>query len=123
MLPALAALLGFQLLGEALALLLHLPIPGPVIGMILLFVFLLARPRAVKTVEPAADTLLKHLSLLFVPAGAGVMTFGAQVGGELPAIVVTLLASAILAIAVTALVTRALMRAGHGKHKGKQVVQ
>ena len=120
MLAALAALLGFQLLGEALALLLHLPIPGPVIGMILLFIFLLCRPSAAQTVAPAADTLLKHLSLLFVPAGAGVMAFGSQVGGELPAIVLTLLISAVLAIAVTALVTRALMRAGR-KEKHEQV--
>ncbi|WP_347554942.1 CidA/LrgA family protein [Robbsia sp. KACC 23696] len=122
MLAALAALLGFQLLGEALALLFHLPIPGPVIGMILLFIFLLCRPGAARTVEPAADTLLKHLSLLFVPAGAGVMAFGSQVGGELPAIVVTLLISAILAIAVTALVTRALMRVC-SKEKHRQVAQ
>jgi holin-like protein len=71
---ALAALLLCQLAGEALARAFALPIPGPVIGMALLFAALLARGRP----EPAplgrtADALLTHLGLLFVPAGVGVV--------------------------------------------------
>jgi holin-like protein len=114
MLGALTVLLLFQCVGEGVSYGLSLPVPGPVVGMVLLFVFLLIRPSAIAMVEPSADLLLKHLSLLFVPAGVGVMAFGTQVHGEWLAIVVALFASTLLAIAVTALVTRALMRVtGH----------
>jgi len=114
MLGALTVLLLFQCVGEGVSYGLSLPVPGPVVGMVLLFVFLLVKPKAIAMVEPSADLLLKHLSLLFVPAGVGVMAFGDQVHGEWLAIGVALFASTLLAIAVTALVTRALMRmTGH----------
>jgi holin-like protein len=112
MLGAITALLLFQCLGEGISFGLDLPVPGPVVGMILLFVFLLLRPKTIAVVEPSADLLLKHLSLLFVPAGVGVMAFGQQVHGEWLAIIVALFVSTLLAIAVTAWVTQKLMR-GH----------
>lgn len=66
-------LLAFQTLGEALSRLFHLPFPGPVIGMLLLVIGL--RWRIVRaSVQIAAQYLLSHLSLLFVPVGVGVMT-------------------------------------------------
>lgn len=89
---------------------LHIPIPGPVIGLLLLFGFLLLRPAAIDAIEPTALELLRHLSLLFVPAGVGIMAAADKVRGEGVAIVVALVVSTTLAIAVTALVTRALMR-------------
>jgi holin-like protein len=110
MLRALATLLLFQCLGEGLSMGLHLPVPGPVIGLLLLFGFLLMRPSAVDSIEPTALELLRHLSLLFVPAGVGIMAAAGKVRGEGFAIAVALVVSTTLAIAVTALVTRALMR-------------
>ncbi|MDB5784654.1 MAG: murein hydrolase transporter LrgA [Caballeronia mineralivorans] len=89
---------------------LHVPVPGPVIGLLLLFGYLLIRPSAVDSIEPTALELLRHLSLLFVPAGVGIMVAVDKVRGEGLAIVVALVVSTTLAIAVTALVTRALMR-------------
>jgi len=89
---------------------LHVPVPGPVIGLLLLFGYLLIRPSAVDSIEPTAFELLRHLSLLFVPAGVGIMVAVDKVRGEGLAIVVALVVSTTLAIAVTALVTRALMR-------------
>ena len=72
MLEALATLLVFQTIGQVLSYLLRLPIPGPVLGMVLLLVVLMVRPAAVTTLRPTSLELLKHLSLLFVPAGVGV---------------------------------------------------
>lgn len=89
---------------------LHLPVPGPVIGLLLLFAFLVLRPDAVDVIEPTALELLRHLSLLFVPAGVGIMVAADKVRGEGVAIAVSLVVSTTLAIAVTALVTRALLR-------------
>lgn len=72
-LRGLAWLLVLQSLGELMARGLGLPLPGPVIGMILLLVALRwARLR--EPVSGCADFLLSHLSLLFVPVGVGVMT-------------------------------------------------
>lgn len=73
-------LLGFtvlllcQAVGEALSRLLHLPFPGPVVGMMLLLPAL--RSAWVRAaVVPAAQFLLAHLALLFVPVGVGVMGY------------------------------------------------
>ena len=57
----------------------------------------------------AADGLLKHLSLLFVPAGVGVMLHASRLADEWLAIAVALVASTVAAIAATALTMRALM--------------
>ena len=104
MLPALATLLVFQTIGEVLSYALALPVPGPVLGMALLLAFLLVSERAVAALRPTCVELLKHLSLLFVPAGVGVMLHVARIASEWVPIVVALLASTALAITVTALV-------------------
>ena len=104
MLEALATLLVFQAIGEVLSYLLRLPVPGPVLGMALLLGLLLLRPATIDRLRPTSLELLKHLSLLFVPAGVGVMLHVARIGNEWLPIVVSLLVSTALAIAVTALV-------------------
>jgi holin-like protein len=104
MLQALATLLVFQTAGEVLTYALALPIPGPVLGMALLLAFLLVNESAVAALRPTCVELLKHLSLLFVPAGVGVMLHVARIASEWLPILVALLASTALAIVVTALV-------------------
>ena len=73
MLSALTQLLIFQLTGEIIARGLNLPVPGPVIGMLLLFLMLMLRGGPSSELRTTSQTLLQHLSLLFVPAGAGIM--------------------------------------------------
>ena len=104
MLPALATLLVVQTVGEVLSYTLALPIPGPVLGMALLLAYLLVNDAAVARLRPTCVELLKHLSLLFVPAGVGVMLHATRIANEWLPIVVALLASTALAIVVTALV-------------------
>lgn len=72
-LRGLAWLLAFQSAGELLSRALHLPFPGPVVGMMLLLIAL-RWPVIQEPVSVCADFLLAHLSLLFVPVGVGVMT-------------------------------------------------
>ena len=110
MLRALATLLVFQCLGEGVSYLFKLPVPGPVIGMLLLFGFLMLRPQIADAIESTALELLRHLSLLFIPAGVGIMVSAGKVRGDALAVVASLIVSTTLAIAVTALVTRALLR-------------
>lgn len=110
MLQTFAILLVFQTVGEVISYALRLPVPGPVIGMLLLFGWLVFDNRLLPIIQATTSELLKHLSLLFVPAGVGVMVHANRIGGEWMPIVIALVVSTWLAIAVTALVTRALMR-------------
>lgn len=110
MLRSLATLLIFQCLGEGVSYVFALPVPGPVLGMLLLFAFVMMRPSVADSLEPTALELLRHLSLLFVPAGVGIMVSVQAVRGEAFAVIASLVVSTTLGIAVTALVMRALLR-------------
>ena len=101
----LAWLLAMQSLGELLSRGLHLPIPGPVIGMLLLLLALRWTPVR-QPVANCAGFLLSHLSLLFVPVGVGVMThlgLLAQFGVRMLVVIVL---STWIGLAATALVLR-----------------
>jgi putative effector of murein hydrolase LrgA (UPF0299 family) len=104
MLPSLTLLLVYQTVGEFTTRLLNLPVPGPVIGMLMLFITLVIRGQTPPALRETANGLLTHLSLLFVPAGAGVMIHVQRLRGEAWPIVVALVVSTALTIAVTALV-------------------
>ena len=110
MLQTFAILLTFQSVGELLTYSLHLPVPGPVIGMALLFAALAWRGGPPAALRETAQNLLQHLSLLFVPAGVGVMLHFQRMADEWLPIVIALFASTFITIAVTALVLRALAR-------------
>ena len=93
-----------QLAGELAVTGLGLPVPGPVVGMALLFAGLLIHGRLPQDLGKVADALLGNLSLCCVPAGVGVMLHAGLIGEDWLPISVALLASTCLAIAVTALV-------------------
>lgn len=114
MIAALATLLVFQLLGEVLVRTLGLPVPGPVLGLALLLPVLAWRPSVLAMVRPTAQTLLQHLSLLFVPAGVGVMLHLQRLGDEALAIGVALVLSTWIGLVVAALTLQVLMRLTRG---------
>lgn len=110
MLTGITLLLCYQLAGEALVLALGLPLPGPVLGMLLLLLTLMLRHSTAARVEGAAEGLLGHLSLLFVPAGVGVMVHGQRLGGEWLPIIVALVVSTLLTLLAVAFTMRLLIR-------------
>lgn len=110
MIPALAILLVCQLIGEALVRTLAVPVPGPVVGMALLLLVLVWRPSVLGAVKTTAQTLLQHLSLLFVPAGVGVMLHLQRLGDEALAIGVALVLSTLVGLASAALTMAWLMK-------------
>jgi holin-like protein len=80
MILALTVILLCQLVGEVVVRGIGLPVPGPVLGMLLLLAILFLRDRlravaaeADGALEVTGKGLLAHLSLLFVPAGVGVI--------------------------------------------------
>ena len=110
MIAALAVLLLCQLVGEALVRTLALPIPGPVVGMALLLLALIVRPALLSALRPTTQTLLQHFSLLFVPAGVGVMLHLQRLGDEALAIGVALVVSTWVGLASAALTMAWLIR-------------
>lgn len=110
MIHALLALLSCQLAGEVTARLIPFPLPGPVIGMLLMLALLSASPRFAALMRPAAEGFLGHLSLLFVPAGVGVVGHIAALGGQAVVLVIAVVLSTILAIAAGALTFVAVAR-------------
>lgn len=119
MLHALATFLVCQLAGEALVRLVEIPVPGPVVGMVLLFVLLVSNIELPYSLDETADGILKHLSLLFVPAGVGVVQHLDRFGAEGWRIALVVVLSTALTLGVTALtfagVSRMLGDDGEGR--------
>jgi len=96
------ALLAFcQLAGEIFAQISRLPVPGPVCGSTLLLAYLVWNGRVPEGLG-IANALLSNLSLLFVPAGAGVMMHFKLLAGDWLPLSAALIVSTVLTIAVTA---------------------
>ena len=123
MIASLSLILLCQLTGEVIVRGLGLPMPGPVIGLSLLLLLLLARDRFVtlargplqaEGVEGASRGLLAHLSLLFIPAGVGVVQkldllagYGIAILAVLAvSVVITLLATVATFLAASRLLAR-----------------
>lgn len=126
MIAGLIVILLCQLIGEAVARGLAIPVPGPVIGMALLFVILIVRDRLKDRLpsdmqgdelEKTGQGLLAHLSLLFIPAGVGVVqNLGvfSQYGLALGAAIIVSSALALVVTAFTFLFVARLMEPGGG---------
>ena len=110
MLESLAVLLICQLIGELTVHSLAIPVPGPVVGMALLFLGLVLRGKMPEQLSETANGLLGQLSLLFVPAGVGVMTHLTLLGNQWLPITASLIVSTLLTIAVTGLLMQRLTR-------------
>lgn len=129
MIASLSLILVCQLAGEIVARGLGLPTPGPVLGLLLLLLLLLARdrfkilargPLQGDGVESASRGLLAHLSLLFVPAGVGIMQKLHLLAEHGVAIVVILALSVVATLLVTVatfLAVSRLMARGAARHE------
>jgi holin-like protein len=104
-----AVLVAFQLLGTAVVAATGVNLPGTVVGLVLLAAALTVGRRGREwrrgRVEPAADSLLELLPLLFVPAGVGVVVYLPVLGDYLGAVAVSL----VLSFAATLLTTGGIL--------------
>lgn len=104
-------LLMLQLTGEVLHRLLRLPVPGPVLGMIILAAYLLRRPEAMESgLRRVTAPLLNNMGLLFVPAGVGVVEVFDVLRRQWMPIAVGVMGSTLLALLVTGLLMQWLLR-------------
>lgn len=104
MLEYLSLILACQLIGEFAVNAAEFPFPGPVAGMILLFVFLSVKGEVPTELKNVTDSLLNSLSLLFVPAGVGVMVHFKLLGSDAIPLSVAIIMSTVLTVVVTATV-------------------
>ncbi|MBI4880060.1 MAG: CidA/LrgA family protein [Planctomycetes bacterium] len=102
----------FLFLGEAVARGLGVPVPGSVIGMILLTLALGLKAVRLEQVKPCADLLTKNLGLFFVPPGVGLILYFDLLRAEFLAIAGATVLSTLLVLAVTGRVAEFLERRG-----------
>lgn len=106
-------LLACQLVGEAVVRLFGLEFPGAVLGMLLFLVVLrVRRPRLSSGLVRGPDVLLRHLQLLFVPAGVGVIVYLEALRDDAWPLAAGLWLSWLTGLVVTALVVAGLVRLG-----------
>lgn len=110
MISTLAIILSFQLIGEVISRALTLPLPGPVVGLILLVLTCILRPSIAAHIRGTTLGLLQHLSLFFVPAGVGIVAHRDLLREDGVALMLALMGSTVLAIAVGAWIFAAVAR-------------
>jgi holin-like protein len=104
-----------QLAGESLVRALDVPVPGPVLGAVFMLAFLAIRRGVPETLGRTCHDLLANFSLLFVPAGTGIILHAVRLEAEAVALIAALVGSTALTIAVAALVFVAVDRLMGGK--------
>lgn len=117
LLRGLTWLVFFQLLGTALNHLCVPILPGPIIGLLLLLLFLMARGEVGKPLNEAAGSLLRYLPLLLVPPAVGVMVYAKDIAADFWAIAGALLISCLATLAFVGLLMQKLINRQHGRHK------
>lgn len=97
-------------IGEALTRLFQLPVPGNVLGMLVLMASLMLGIVRLEQVKPVADGLLKHLGLFFVPPGVGLLLYGDVLKDSWLPIGLGLTLSTLVVLSVVGLVQQHLER-------------
>lgn len=96
--------------------LINLPIPGSVLGMILLFLSLSIGIVKLKYIEKAAEFLIKHLALFFVPYAVGLMIYGDLIKSSGWKLLLMIIGSTVIGLVVTSGITQYLSSKGTKKH-------
>jgi holin-like protein len=91
-----------QFLGEVIARFFALPVPGGVIGMLILFIGLMLYRGVPASLEQSSQLILRPLTLYFVPASVGIMTMGPLLAQEGIRIAVVMLLSTLLPLLLCA---------------------
>ncbi|MBI3145409.1 MAG: CidA/LrgA family protein [Pseudogulbenkiania sp.] len=115
MIETLIWLLGYQLAGELICRSLALPLPGAVLGMLLLFLTLCAKKGIPASLNTHVPQLLGHFSLLFIPACAGVIVYWPLLTAHCWALLATLAGATLITLLVPAVLLKVLLARRHGR--------
>jgi holin-like protein len=103
-----AIILVICFIGEGLHHFLNIPIPGNVMGMLLLLIALSTGVIKLKAIEEVSEFLLSHLAFFFVPAGVGILACLDVIKGNFFSIITIVLVSTIVVMAVTGITIQVL---------------
>ena len=109
-LKQLMIILGAYLLGVAIQFIFNLPIPGTVLGLIILFLGLYSGIIKVEMIEDMCEILISHMSFLFIPAGVGLITSFDLLSENIVALFLIILISTIIVWLITAYVVKFLRK-------------
>lgn len=111
---------GISFISEVLYVLLPLPVPASVYGLMILLALLLTGVVKLEQVEETADWLLKIMPLLFIGPSVGLITAADAVKGQIIPLVVMCALSTVGVMIVTSLTAQAMIRRKkEGRKNGK----
>jgi holin-like protein len=110
MLVGFLVLLFCQLLGELIVIATGWPVPGPVLGMLILLLLLMVLKNTPDAIRHISEGLLKYLAFLYVPAGVGLMVHYKLLEAYWLALTLSLFISTVLALLVTAIIFKLAAR-------------
>ncbi len=97
-------------IGEVLNKVIHIPLPGSIIGMILLFVCLSTGLIKIEMIDEISKFLLDHLAFFFIPSGVGLLAYVGILKKNLVSITVICVVTTILVMIVTGLTVQLIKR-------------
>ena len=103
-------ILVFWIFGESLNYLTDIPVSGSVLGMIMLFAYLLIRGTVSKQLEHSSQTLISQLSLLLLPGGVGLFFLGERMQGQWIPLLTAIVVGSIISIIASLLLMRWLVQ-------------
>ena len=109
-------ILGIYLLGELLSKSLNLPIPGNILGMVILFILLCTKVVKVDNISTVTNFLLDHLSFFFIPAGVGLMASIGIIKSTWWQLLVVCMSTTVIIIGVTGMIVQAISRSTKKKN-------
>ena len=109
MIRGMATVLGFQLAGELIARLGHLPVSGSICGMAALLAWLHLRGEVEMELGKVCDGILANMAILFVPVGVGAMSYSSLFASAWPVIVLAIVVGSVATLLTAAFVTRFLI--------------
>lgn len=96
--------------GQALNQILEIPVPGTVLGMMILLILLLFKVVKLEWVNKISDILLSNLSLLFIPAGVAIMNEFSDLKGNLIPLLFIIISTTMIVMVITGYTVQMLIK-------------
>lgn len=103
-------LLGISIVGEFINKVLHVPLPGSVLGLLLLLILLLSGIVGVKHIDELSTFLMRHLAIFFVPAGVGLITVAGALQSSWASLLIISIISSVIVMTITAIIVQLVRR-------------
>ncbi|WP_026696033.1 CidA/LrgA family protein [Peribacillus kribbensis] len=106
------------LAGSMISNYLDIPIPGGIVGLVILFLLLQLKIIKVEWIEKGADWLLAELMLFFIPAAVGIVNYQKAIGSKWVSLLIVIVLSSLTVMAVTGLTAQYISKRGRGAVNG-----